>query len=174
MATPCRRKRSGAASQTDERSKKSKVRARAAIDWTASGESTSVGGDDRVDAAAALALGLVGEAQHGDDECDVALDGGDDLARVDALLADEAQHAVARLGERREALERLEGGGQASTVALVVDAAGVRGIGGRVSGAQGGGGTGGGHHAWGDPLYSGLCGARKAAQHTYRHGWTGI
>ena len=104
-------------------------------------------GDDRVDAAAALALGLVGEAQHGDDERDVALDGGDDLARVDALLADEAQHAVARLGECREALERLEGGREAPAVALVVNAACVCGIGGGVSCSQGGCRTGRGHHA---------------------------
>src|SRR4051812_33322350 len=41
VATPCRRKRSGAASQVLERSKKSKVRARVASAWTASGERTS-------------------------------------------------------------------------------------------------------------------------------------
>ena len=41
VATPCRRKRSGAASHTDERSKKSKVRARVASAWTASGERSS-------------------------------------------------------------------------------------------------------------------------------------
>ena len=40
----------------------------------------------------------------------------------DALLLDEAQQAVAGLGQRRERLERLEGGGQAAAVALVVAA----------------------------------------------------
>ena len=86
MATPCRRKRSGAASQTDERSKKSKVRARVASACTASGESSSTACDDGLDAAAGLALDLVGEPQDGDHERDVGLDGGDDLAGADALL----------------------------------------------------------------------------------------
>ena len=134
MATPCRRKRSGAASQTVERSKKSKVRARVATRLDGLGReharrpATIDSTRPRV-----RALDLVGEAQHGDDERDVGLDGGDDLARVDALLADEAQDAVARLGERREVLERLEGGRQAAAVALVVAACGV---GGRICGAQ--------------------------------------
>ena len=60
----------------------------------------------------------VGDPQHGDHERDVGLDGGDDLADGGALLAHDAQHAVARLGERREGLERLEGGGEPATVAL--------------------------------------------------------
>ena len=37
--------------------------------------------DDRLDLAARLALDLVGEAQDGDDQRDVGLDGGDDLGR---------------------------------------------------------------------------------------------
>jgi hypothetical protein len=79
VATPCRRKRSGAASQTDERSKKSKVRAAVA----SAGRPRARAArrlDDRLDLAAALALDLVAEAQHGDDQRDVALDGGDDVA----------------------------------------------------------------------------------------------
>ena len=39
------------------------------------------------------------------------------------VLADEPQHSLARLGERRERLERLERGGQPAPVALVVLAA---------------------------------------------------
>ena len=89
--------------------------------------------DDRLDLAAGLALDLVGEAQDGDDERDVALDRGDDLTGRDALGGDEAQEAVARLGERRERLERLEGGGQAPSMALVVAALDAGGIGVRAS-----------------------------------------
>ena len=63
VATPCRRKRSGAASHTDERSKKSKVRARVASAWTASRREQLDGLDDRLDPAAGLALDLVAEAQ---------------------------------------------------------------------------------------------------------------
>ena len=37
-----------------------------------------------------------------------------------SLAVDQAQQAVARLGERREGLERLEGSRQAAAVALVV------------------------------------------------------
>ncbi len=80
------------------------------------------GGDDRLDLAAGLALDLVGQAQHGDHQRDVGLDGGHDLASADALLLDQPQKAVARLGEGRERLERLEGGCQATTMALVVAA----------------------------------------------------
>ena len=40
-----------------------------------------------------------------------------------AVLAHQAQDAVARLGERRESLERLERGGQPAAVALVLAAA---------------------------------------------------
>jgi hypothetical protein len=85
--------------------------------------------DDGLDAPAALALDLVGEAQDGDDERDVALDRGDDVARRDALGGDEAQHAIARLGEGRERLERLERRRQAPAVALVVPALDTGGIG---------------------------------------------
>ena len=64
-------------------------------------------------------LDAVGEPQHGDHERDVGLDGLDHVARRGALLGDQGEHAVARLGERREELERLEGGGQALAVTLV-------------------------------------------------------
>ncbi len=98
------------------------MRARAASPWTASGESSSTASTTRLDATAGAALDLVGEAQHADGERDVGLDGGDDVAGRDALGRDEAQDAVARLGERGERLERLEGGGQTTAVALVVAA----------------------------------------------------
>ena len=77
------------------------------------------GGDDALDLAAAGALGVVGEPQHGDHQRDVGLDRLDDVAGGGALLGDEREHAVARLGERGEELERLEGGGQALAVTLV-------------------------------------------------------
>ena len=83
------------------------------------------GRDDGLHLAAALALDLVAEAQHGDDERDVALDGRDHVARGDALLLDDAQQPVARLGERRECFKRFEGGGQPAAVALVVVAGGA-------------------------------------------------
>ncbi len=75
---------------------------------------------DGLDLAAGLALDLVAQAQDADDQGDVGLDGGDDLAGRDALLADDAQQAVARLSERGERLERLERGRQTTAVALVV------------------------------------------------------
>ena len=65
------------------------------------------------------ALGAVGQPQHGDHERDVGLDRLDHVAGRRALLGDEREHAVARLGQRREQLERLEGRRQALAVALV-------------------------------------------------------
>jgi hypothetical protein len=65
--------------------------------------------DDRLDPTAGAALDLVGEAQDRDDEGDVGLDGGDDVAGRDPLGRDEAQQTVARLGQGREVLQRLEG-----------------------------------------------------------------
>ena len=104
--------------------------ARAASAWTASGESSSTASTTDSTRPRVRALDLVGEAQDGDDERDVGLDGGDDVAGRDALGRDQAQQAVARLGERRERLERLEGGRQAAAVALVVAALGAGGLGG--------------------------------------------
>ena len=89
--------------------------------------------DDRLDAAAGLALDLVGEAQDGDHERDVGLDGRDDLAGRDALLLDDPQQAVARLGQGRECLQRLERRGQTPAVALVVLSLNWPGIGHRLS-----------------------------------------
>src|SRR5918995_221286 len=77
------------------------------------------GGDDALDLTAAGAVGVVGQAQHGDDERDVGLDGLDHLAGGGALLGDEREHPVARLGERGEQLQRLERGGEALAVTLV-------------------------------------------------------
>ena len=88
--------------------------------WTASGESSSTEVTIVLDAAAGLALDLVGEAQDGDHQRDVGLDGGDDLAGGHALLRDHAQETVAGLGEGGERLERLEGGREAAAVTFVV------------------------------------------------------
>ena len=65
----------------------------------------------------------VGEPQDGDHERDVGLDRADDLAHRRAVLGDQRQQAVARLRQRREHLERLEGGREALPVTLVVRAA---------------------------------------------------
>ncbi len=136
MATPCRRKRSGAASQTVERSKKSKVRARAATDCTASGDMTSVAWTidstrPRVRPSIWLATRRTAmtSATSPSTAATISL-------MFSALLAHDPQDAVAGLREGREVLERLERGRQAATVAFVVPA---RGIGGRVCGAQCGG-----------------------------------
>ena len=93
------------------------------------------GADDRLDLAAARRVEPVGEPQDGDDQRDVGLDGAHDLAGRGPLLGDEGEQAVARLGERREDLERLEGGGQALAVALVAGAADDRV---RLAGRRGG------------------------------------
>ena len=66
----------------------------------------------------------VGDPQHGDHERDVRLHRLDDLAHRGAVLADHAQDAVARLGQRRECLERLERGGEPTPVAFVVPSSG--------------------------------------------------
>jgi hypothetical protein len=71
-------------------------------------------------------LGLLGggrpvrDAEHRDDERDVRLDGRDDVAGGGVLLAHEPEHAVARLGERGEQLERLESGREATSMSLVL------------------------------------------------------
>ena len=76
----------------------------------------------------------------GDDEGDVGLDGLDDLGERHAVSADEGEQPVARLGERREAFERLERGGQPAAVALAwSDAARGRRCGSRRGVAAGGG-----------------------------------
>ena len=77
------------------------------------------GADDRLDLAAARGVEAVGEPHDGDDERDVGLDGAHDVARGGLLLGDEREQAVARLGQRREDLERLEGGGETLAVTLV-------------------------------------------------------
>jgi hypothetical protein len=71
--------------------------------------------------------GAIRDPQHGDDERDVRLDRGDHVAGGAVLLADEPQDAVARLGERGERLERLEGGRQAAAVSLIAGADGGTG-----------------------------------------------
>jgi hypothetical protein len=81
--------------------------------------------DGRRDGGDLAALSLrraVGNAQHRDHERDVGLDRLDDLADGGLLLPDHAQHAIARLRERGEGLERLEGRGQPASVPLVVTA----------------------------------------------------
>ena len=86
--------------------------------------------DDRLDATAGAALDLVGEAQDRDDEGDVGLDGGDDVAGRDPVGRDETQQTVARLGQGREVLQRLEGSGQTTAMALVVTTLSAGGLGG--------------------------------------------
>ena len=139
MATPCRRKRSGAASQTDDALEEVEGAGAGGERLDGLGREELDGLDDGLDLAAGLALDLVGQAQDGDHQRDVGLDGGDDLAGARrAPGVDEAQEAVAGLGERRERLERLEGGGQAAAVALVVAALEHRrcGVRDRASGAS--------------------------------------
>ena len=54
-------------------------------------------------------LHLIGQAQHGDDQRDVGLDGGDDVGGGDVVLVDDREQPVARLRQRGERLERFEG-----------------------------------------------------------------
>ena len=79
---------------------------------------------DRLGDAGDLALlalrRAVGDPQHGDHERDVRLDRLDDLAHRGAVLADDPQDAVARLGQSRESLERLERGREPAPVAFVM------------------------------------------------------
>ena len=93
---------------------------------------------------------LVGHAQHRDDERDVALDRGDHVAHVHPLLADQAQDAVARLGERGEVLEGLERRRETTSVPFVVAPRrrGVVGLG--SSQRREGGGLGHGHDPFGE------------------------
>ena len=77
------------------------------------------GADGGVDLAV-RALRAVGEPQHGDDQRDVGLDGGDDVGGRDVVLGDDREQPVAGLGQRGERLERLEGQRQATAVALVL------------------------------------------------------
>jgi hypothetical protein len=72
---------------------------------------------DAADPAAAVRV-AVGEAQDGDHQRDVGLDGRDHLALGGLVLADDAQDPLARFRQRRERLERLECGGQTASVAL--------------------------------------------------------
>ena len=75
--------------------------------------------DDRLDLTALGRVETVGEPEDGDHERDVGLDGAHHVAGRRALLGHQREQAVARLGERREHLQRLEGGRQALAVALV-------------------------------------------------------
>ena len=71
-------------------------------------------------------VGPVRDAQHRD-HGDVGLDGGDHVACGGVLLPDEPERAVARLGESRT-LERLERGGEATSMPLVLPSAGGGGM----------------------------------------------
>ena len=69
----------------------------------------------------AAAVGaLVGEPHHGDHERHVGLDRRHHLGDRGLVLAHDAQDALARLGQRRKCLQRLERGRQPPSVALVV------------------------------------------------------
>src|SRR4051812_50140430 len=78
------------------------------------------------DLALLARAGAIGHTEHGDDQRHVGLDRSHHLAGGSALLADDAQNAVARLGERRIGLERLEGSGEPTAVALVMAGGGPR------------------------------------------------
>ena len=86
------------------------------------------GGDDGLDLAAARGVEAVGEAHDRDHQRDVGLDRADHVAGRGALLGDQREQAVTRLGQRREDLKRLEGSRESLAVALVAGAAddGVR------------------------------------------------
>ena len=75
---------------------------------------------DRGDLALARRAGAVRDPEHGDDQRDVRLDRLDDVGHRRLVLADQAEQAVARLGEGREGLEGLESRGEPPAVAFVV------------------------------------------------------
>ena len=77
-------------------------------------------GDGAVDAAGHRPLDLVGQADHGDRQGDVALDRGDDVGGRRLAVLEQPQHAVAGLDQHRKRLQRLKRGGQPAAVALVV------------------------------------------------------
>jgi hypothetical protein len=79
--------------------------------------------DHRVHLAAARRVEPVGDPHDRDHERDVGLDRPHHVADRRALLGDQSEQAVARLGERREDLQRLERGRQALAVTLVSGAA---------------------------------------------------
>ena len=115
----CRRKRSGAASHTLERSKKSNVRRRVASACTVCGVSSSTAATT-VSTRPRPPLDLVGQAQHGDEQRDVGLDRGDHVGGRHVVLGDDRQQPVARLGQGGKRLERFEGHRQAAAVTLVL------------------------------------------------------
>jgi hypothetical protein len=86
------------------------------------------GGDDRFDLPALGRVHAVGEAHDGDDERDVRFDRADHVAGRRALLGDQRQEPVTRLGERGKDFQGLEGRREPFTVALVAGPAddGVR------------------------------------------------
>jgi hypothetical protein len=77
------------------------------------------GVDDRLDLPAPRRVEPVREPQHRDHERDVGLDRAHDLPGRGLLFGDQLEQPVARLGERREHLERLERGREPLPVALV-------------------------------------------------------
>jgi hypothetical protein len=78
--------------------------------------------DDRVDLAAARAVEPVRDAQDRDHERDIGLDRAHHVADRRPVLGHERHQPVARLRQRREDLERLEGRREALAVALVARA----------------------------------------------------
>ena len=87
---------------------------------TPSGVINSTASGHRRDLPLLLAGHLVRHTQDGDEQSHVGLDGRDHVPDGGALLAHEPEHAVARLGERREGLERVERCGQAPSMAFVL------------------------------------------------------
>ena len=81
------------------------------------------GANDRVHSTPAI-LDAIGQAQHGDDQCDIRLDRRHDVRGRDVLFAGYGEQPVARLGKRGERLQRFEGRRQSTAVALVLWALG--------------------------------------------------
>ena len=89
-------------------------------DRRGAGDRQHAGGLEHVDRlgnagdAAGRRAAAVGEAQHGDRQGDVGLDRFDQLADARGLGGRGADHPLARLDQDREALDRLEGLGEAA------------------------------------------------------------
>ncbi len=71
---------------------------------------------DRGDLAAPLVL-RVCQPHHGDDERDVGLDSAHEILLTGLRVEEDAEHAVARLGQRGHGVEALDGGRESVAVA---------------------------------------------------------
>ena len=137
MATAWSRKRSGIRSQPGRALEEVEGGGAGGERLDALGREDLDGLGDAGDLALLALRGAVGDAQHGDHERDVRLDRLHHLADRRAVLADDPQNAVARLGESRECLERLEGRGEPAPVTFVVARRGRILAGGLLDGGRG-------------------------------------